>query len=274
MTNIAKISFGELQRLVQTLHGAGFTEEDAIRIIKQPSLADTMLASIRPGIVASVSPQFYPARDYTRYNQYLHSVSDQFDFLRDINRRLPRDLQIPAVWFDLDISAASGHVQSVEHLKTLHVEHDTVAKRLAVAQELVRLTQPAIYDSEFARDADSLRLNRTARRYATTGLYLVGVNLVDNWDPEKGRNIDQVRTRGQELAATEAIEAYALQAPELYQSQDGENLPYFDCAGLEQVARFAQVPYSDWNRFNRLVYFDAYRSDNVSRNYSAPSLVA
>ena len=58
MTNIAKLSFGELQRFVQTLHGAGFTEEDATRIIKEPNLAFVMYAAIQPKLVASV-PSWY-----------------------------------------------------------------------------------------------------------------------------------------------------------------------------------------------------------------------
>jgi len=37
---------------------------------------------------------------------------------------------------------------------------------------------------------------------------------------------------------------------------------------------FGHVPYSNWNRINRKVYFNSNPSDNANRNYAAPSLVA
>ena len=118
-----------------------------------------------------------------------------------------------------------------------------------------------------------MRLHRTAHRYEP-GIHRVWINLVDNWDPEKGRTVDAVRARTvRELAAVEAVGAYGLQDPRLYQSQDGVNLPYFDCAGLEQGVGFRRVPDSLWNEFNREVFFRSLSADSVSRRYAAPSLV-
>ena len=76
-----------------------------------------------------------------------------------------------------------------------------------------------------------------------------------------------------ELAAVEAVGAYGLQDPRLYQSQDGVNLPYFDCAGLEQGDGFRHVPYSGWHGFGRRVYFSSSSAGRVDGFFAAPSLV-
>ena len=215
--------------------------------------------------------RFYPQRDYSRYNPYLHSLGDQLQLLRELNQRMPGMLRVSDAWLDLD--TASQHVQGVEDLEVFYVQLGTLEATCAFNQELVRLTQPAIYDSGFARDARSMRLHRTAHRYEP-GIHRVWINLVDNWDPEKGRTVDAVRARTvRDLAAVEAVGAYGLQDPRLYQSQDGVNLPYFDCAGLEQCDGFRLVPYSIWNEFGRGVGFSSCSADSVDRNFAAPSLV-
>lgn len=216
--------------------------------------------------------QFYPARGYGRYDQYLHSLGDQLQLLRDLNQRMPSKLRVPDAWLDLD--TASERSQGVEDLEFFYVHRDTLEATWAFNQKLVELTQPSILDSGFGKDAANMQLHRTAHVYAP-GIHRVRINLVDNWDPKKGRNIDQVRERTtKELAAVEPIGAYALQDPRLYQSQDGENLPYFDMAGLEQGVGFAHVPCSHWVRLDREACFDACLSGSVPRGYAAPSLVS
>ena len=227
--------------------------------------------ALSPARAAQVIQRFYPQRDYSRYNPYLHSLGDQLQLLRDLNRQMPRKLRVSDAWLDLD--TASQHVQGVEDLEVFYVQLGTLEATWAFNQELVRLTQPAIYDSGFARDARSMRLHRTAHRYEP-GIHRVWINLVDNWDPEKGRTVDAVRARTvRELAAVEAVGAYGLQDPRLYQSQDGVNLPYFDCAGLEQGDGIRLVLYSIWNEFGRGVGFSSCSADSVDRNFAAPSLV-
>lgn len=88
---------------------------------------------------------------------------------------------------------------------------------------------------------------------------------------EEGCTVDAVRARTiRELAV---VGAYGLQDPRLYQSQDGVNLPYFDCAGLEQGDGFRHVPYSVWDEFDREVYFSSDSAGLVDRCDAAPSLV-
>lgn len=153
---------------------------------------------------------------------------------------------------------------------------DTLQETLAYSWELIESTQPAIYHSGFSTDADNLRLDETARKYAP-GVHLVEINLVDNWDPENGRSVDQVRVNaaknGQKLAGAEVLGAYALQDPELLHLQDGRGLPFCDLAGLRQGADFGQVPNFNWNSANRKAYLNSWNSDNVNRNYAAPSVV-
>ncbi len=275
MTSISQTPDGEMTQFKQNLGTAGLTLEDLRKVNKRPDLADLMVAALR---VEFAQPErYYPACDYNRYDQYLHSLTDQLELLKDLNKRMPRDLRIPKGWFDLN--PTSVHVQTVEDLESFHVEFDTLEKTWAFAQKLVELTQPAIYDSGFDRDANSMRRNiYAARWYGKPGLYDVRINLVDHWDPDKGRSVIQVRDRArgisQELAATEAIEAYGLQDPRLYQSQDGENLPYFDCAALEQGDGFRPAPYSIWDGIYREVYFGSFSAGYVDRNYAAPSLFA
>ena len=209
--------------------------------------------------------------DYSKYTPYLHSLGDQLQLLRDLNRQMPRKLRVSDAWLDLD--TASQHVQGVEDLEVFYVQLGTLEATWAFNRELVRLTQPAIYDSGFARDARSMRLHHTAHRYEP-GIHRVWINLVDNWDPEKGRTVDAVRARTvRELAAVEAVGAYGLQDPRLYQSQDGVNLPRFDCAGLEQGDGFRHVPFSLWSEFDRKVYFNSLSAGHVSWRYAAPSRV-
>lgn len=205
--------------------------------------------------------RFYPVRDYGQYDQYLHSLSDQFELLKELNRKMSPDLRIPDGWFDIDLAPFGSHKQSVEDLVTFHVELATLEQNWVRAKEWIGLTQPAIWDSGFARDANSMRLHRSARRYDCPGLYIVRVNLVDHWggSPDKSRTLDQVSDRAQrasqELASTEGVEGYSLQDPRLYQLQDGENLPYLDCAGIEQGSGFRQAPFSVWGRFSGEVDF-------------------
>jgi hypothetical protein len=78
MTNISKITFGGQQRFVQTLHGAGFTLEDAQRIIKEPELASKMFRAIElslrlpRSVVSTQQPAWYvsPERQLERVKRF------------------------------------------------------------------------------------------------------------------------------------------------------------------------------------------------------------
>lgn len=56
----------------------------------------------------------------------------------------------------------------------------------------------------------------------------------------------RAKLTGKRLASIEAIGEYALQHRNLYRTQDGVDLPFFDCAGLEQGEGFGLVSYFEW----------------------------
>lgn len=220
----------------------------------------------------------YLPHDFTAYASYLNPLADQLELLRKLNRRMPNELRLPEAW--LDINGTSDHVQGMEDLICLFVQLETPELTWAFNQELVRLTQPAVRDSGFARTAAYMRLHPLARRYAP-GVHIVRINLVAHWEPLRGRSVDQVRqemaSAGQQLAGIEAIGAYALQDPWLYQLQDGEHLPFFDCAGLQQSQpkeyyRFTRVPYL-LRRPDGSIYCSTYWAGGVLKRFAAPVLV-
>jgi hypothetical protein len=203
----------------------------------------------------------------------LCSLDAQKELLLRLNRQMPKELQCPASWLDLD--TASDHVQSVEDLEFFFVVLSTLKETWDFNQGLIKLTQPGIWDSGFGKDEAQMRLDPNAVVYEP-GIHRVRINLVDNWLPEGGRSVDRVRLHAsagsKKLAAIEAIGVYGLQNPELLQLQDGETLPFCDLAGLQQGGGFAQVPLFFWSRGYSEACFGSLSSGNVVANSAAPSV--
>ena len=266
MTRLFDMTIGQDHELKLALQNAGMTLEDAVRVAGDSQLAVAMVATLR------VDCPTYPARDFNRYTQYLLPLDVQLQRLVELNKELPKKLRVPEVWFN-DVDTSSDHIQTVEDLEFFFIVPGTVEETLTLNWELIRLTQPAVYRSGFKIDADNLRLWPNTRWYEP-GLHRIRINLVDNWDPENGRNVDDIRTRaagtGVLLASVEPIGAYALHA-ELFRQQDGENLPYCDLAGLRQVRALGRVPCFRWYRFFDGAYLGSWWS-GVYRGFAAPSL--
>ena len=171
---------------------------DLFRRVREGTLSvDAVSAGLQALIEGRAAPvssvkQLYPTRDYSRYSPYLHSLANQLELLRDLNRRMPKRLRVSDERFIQD--TPTGHDQRVENLEFFFVVLDSPEQTWAYNQKLVELTQPVIWDSGFDRSTRSMRLHRTARRYEP-GVHRIRINLVDNWDPQKGRTIDQVRDR-------------------------------------------------------------------------------
>ena len=271
MTSIFKTPYGELNQFIQNLQTAGLSPKDIRNANRHPDLFVGAVAALQaPAVVKLV--RYYPQRDFSRYNQYLRPLDKQLEFLWKLTPKLPEALRVDSSWLDVDTT--SDHVQSVEDLEVFFLVSDTLEKTLALNWELMKLTQPAVYHSGFETDAANLRLGPNTRWYEP-GLHRVRINLVDNWDPKQGRSIDQVRTRvaGTDtlLASIEPIGAYAVHS-ELFQQQDGENLPYCDLAGLQQGRGFAQVPLFRWYGIDSRAYLRSWGSGDAGRRYAAPSL--
>ena len=179
------------------------------------------------------------------------------------------------------VTAASDHVQSIEDLEFFFVVPTGALKKVIEYQvELVKLTQPGIWrSSDFDSEIDDAYLDDTAAKgmYLKPGIYRRRINLVSYWDPKNGSSIDSAREKalasGTLLAGLSAVGAYALQDPELYQKQDGQNFPYFDIAELRSGDGGSKAVYSDWRSDDREVSFDSGRSGYVSQGYAQPSFV-
>lgn len=271
MTSIFKTPYGELNQFIQNLQTAGLSPKDIRNANRHPDLFVGAVAALQaPAVVKLV--RYYPQRDFSRYNQYLRPLDKQLEFLRELTPKLPEALRVDPSWLDVDTT--SDHVQSVEDLEVFFLVLDTLEGTIVLNWELMKLTQPGFYHSGFEMDAANLRLGPNTRWYEP-GLHRVRINLVDNWDPKQGRSIDQVRTRvaGTDtlLASIEPIGAYAVH-PELFQQQDGENLPYCDLAGLQLGRGFARVPGLGWYGISSEASLGSWGSGGVDRDYAAPSL--
>lgn len=267
MARLFDMTIGQSQDFLLALQRAGMSLEQAKQVSRDSGLAASWVASLGSDFAT------YPKQDFSQYNQYLHSLSTQLYRLRDFNSRMPKKLRVPDAWFNLD--PASQHVQSVEDLECWFVWLGSLEKTWAFNQKLVEVTHP-IQDIGFARDIHHMRLHPTAHRYEP-GIHRVRINLVDNWYPGAGRSIVNVRERAlatsTQLAAVEAIGAYTLQHPVLYRLLDGVNLPYFDCAGIEQGAGFYNAPFVDWDD-RCMIYFGIIPIGGTRRGFAAPSLVS
>lgn len=270
MTNVTDEILGKFAR----------QQSDLFRRIREGSvdydyaargLQDIMEGKFVP-VVNQTPPLAYPARDFSRYDSYLLSLDDQLQRLKGLNKKLPKKLQVAARSLDLDTD--TDHIQSVEDMEIFFIVLDTLEKTLAVNWEIIKLTQPAVSRSDFETDVANLRLGPNTRWYEP-GIHRVRINLVDNWSPDGGRNIEQVRNRvagtNTLLASVEPIGAYGLH-DELFQQQDGENLPYVDLAGLQQGRGFGGVPSFGWDPIHRKAYLISWGSGTVDQECAAPSL--
>ena len=265
MTRLFELPVGKNHAFLLALQNQGFTLEQAEDVINDPSKAKLVVDALQP------TPS---VRSFNQFESLLYSLDEQKELLLRLNEQLPKEQRFPASWLT-KLDTTSNHVQSVEDLEFFFVVLSTLEKTWNFNQKLIELTQPGIWDSGFGKDETQMRLDPNTVVYKP-GIHRVRINLVDNWLPESGRSVDQVRFHasegGKKLAGIEVIGAYGLQDPKLLQSQDGEALPYCDLAGLQQGDGFAQVPGFNWNRSLRKAGFYSWRSDYVDANFAAPSL--
>lgn len=264
MTRLFELPVGKNHAFLLALQNQGFTLEQAEDVINDPSKAKLVVDALQP------TPS---VRSFTQFASLLYSLDEQKALLLRLNGQLPKEQRLPASWLT-KLDTTSNHVQSVEDLEFFFVVLSTLEKTWNFNQKLIELTQPGIWDSGFGKDETQMRLDPNTVAYKP-GIHRVRINLVDNWLPESGRSVDQVRFHasegGKKLAGIEVIGAYGLQDPKLLQSLDGEALPYCNLAGLQQ-GDFAHAPSLTWNRYYRRVYLFPSQSDGVYANYAAPSL--
>jgi len=217
---------------------------------------------------------------FSQFAHLLRPLSDQAESLRNLNKQMPKGMRVPDSWLEA-LDTASDHVQSIEDLEFFFVVPTGALKKVIEYQvKLVKLTQPGIWrSSSFDSEVDGAYLDDTAAKgmFLKPGVYRRRINLVSYWDPKNGSSVDSAREKalasGTLLAGLAAIGAYALQDFELYQKQDGENLPYFDIAELRSGGGGSWAVYSHWRSDVRRVSFRSCRSGSVYQNYARPSFV-
>ena len=266
MTRLFELPVGKSHAFLLALQNQGFTLEQAEDVINDPSKAKLVVDALQP------TPS---VRSFNQFESLLYSLDEQKELLLRLNEQLPKEQRFPASWLT-KLDTTSNHVQSVEDLEFFFVVLSTLEKTWNFNQKLIELTQPGTWNPGFfGKDETQMRLDPNAVVYEP-GIHRVRINLVDNWLPERGRSVDQVRFHasegGKKLAGIEVIGAYGLQDPKLLQSQDGEALPYCNLAGLQQGVGFARVPGFLWYRGNRKARFYSWRSGDVFADFAAPSL--
>lgn len=193
---------------------------------------------------------------------------------------MPKGMRVPDSWLK-NLDTASDHVQSVEDLEFFFVVPTGALKKVIEYQvRLMKLTQPNIWrSSDFDNEINGAYLDDTADKnmFAKPGVYRRRINLVSYWDPKNGSSVDSARSQATEssikLAGLSAVGAYALQDPELYQKQDGNNLPYFDIAEIRSGVGGRKAFYSNWRSDDRKACFYSCSSGAVDRSYARPSFV-
>lgn len=255
------------------LNQAGWTSKDIDKVIKNPSIASDMLVLVR-GVATTQRPRV--SSRFAQYKQYLNSLAEQKALLVAFNAQAG-DLAVSQVWLE-NLSTSSRHTQSLESLEVFVVMCGTLEKTFRYAQALMKFSQGQIWDSGFKIDEKSMRLHARAFAYSEAGLFRVRVNLVDNWNPEKARSVQDVYDLAAArpdylLTSVEGIFGYALQKRALIRLQDGTNLPYTDCPGIQQGDGFAQVVGFDRCSVGGEVYFSSYGAGVSDAHYSGPSLL-
>jgi hypothetical protein len=255
------------------LNDAGWTSKDIDKVIKNPSIASDMLVAVR-GVATTQRPRV--SSRFAQYKQHLNSLAEQKKLLVAFNAQAG-DLAVSQSWIE-GLSTTGRHTQSLESLEVFVVWCGTLEKTFRYAQALMKFSQGKIWDSGFKTDEKSMRLHARAFAYSEAGVYRARVNLVDNWEPEKSRSVEDVYNLAAAkpdyiLTSVEGIFGYALQKRQLIRQQDGTNLPYTDCPGIQQGDGFARVVVFHWFGINDGVRFLSYDAGFSDAFYSRPSLL-
>ena len=217
---------------------------------------------------------------FAQFTYLLCSLEEQAIGLRRLNKQLPEEMQVPDAWFD-GLNTISDHIQLIEDLEFFFIVPPGTLKKVVEYQiVLIGLTQPGMWLSyDFEEDVKNLSIDPTAdaEMYSSSGIHRLRINLASYCDTKKGNSVDQIREQAAaanvKLAGLSAVGAYAAQKPRLYQSQDGQSLPYFSIAELRFGDGGARAFYSRWGSDDRAANFISFKSDVVHLGCAKPSLV-
>lgn len=239
MTRLYDATLGQFMQLIRHLADDGnMTAEELAAVLKDPSLATTMLDALRAELTARGA----------RFDELLLSCVAQLDRLREYNAKYWdnrfTDEDFAAVDLQLGQVLANGHTQHLDDLLSYHVTFGSV-------QETIEMWM-RVYKGEFPNaelwetlvfDDEHFRLHKLAASYEPNTITVVRVNLVSHWEPEDGRTVEEVRVKAEAasetLAQLELVSIWGI-LTELFQKQNGKDLPWTDMAGTEVT-----VPGSD-----------------------------
>lgn len=261
------LKIGEGHELLLALQKAGLTAAQARRFIDDPAYAKRWVDQLLKQEIDQ----------FSKYAKLLYPISRQAEYLRSLNNQMPKGMSVPDIWFT-QLDTNSDHVQCVQDLEFFFVVPAGSIKKVIEYQiKLVELTQPRVWISpDFISEVDGAYLDDTADKsmFAKPNIYRCRINLVSYWDPKNYSSVDKARqhasANGIFLAGLAAIGAYAAQDPVLYQSQDGENLPFFEIADIRSGDGGSRVFYSFWTRYDREVCFQSDGSGYANRENARP----
>lgn len=173
------------------------------------------------------------------YKGMLLRIDEQLKRLRDYNEWYWGNVIPEEAFAAVSTSIGnkgSGHIQTVQDLKILHVQFGTDEKTFRNWLAVINGEQPNFQGSyDLFTGYRIRRLAENTIEYPP-GIHAVHIDLAAHRYPGQGRSVNEVReqVRGtpETLAHAEVLAAYALH-PELLQAADGTKLPRFDSAGYK-----------------------------------------
>lgn len=276
MTRLYDATLGQFMQLIRHLADDGnMTAEEVAAVLKDPSLANTMLDALRSRLTARGA----------RFDEFLLSCVAQLDRLREYNAKYWdnrfTDEDFAAIDLQLGQVLTNGHTQHLDNLISYHITFGSVQETLEMWMRVYKGEFPnAELWETLVFDEEHFRLHKLAATYEPNTITVVRVNLISHWEPKDGRTVEEVRAQaeaaGETLAQLELVSIWGI-LTELFQMQDGKDLPWADMAGTE-----ATVPGDDawqnclcvrWGPDGSKAWVSANWVDGRHRRWSAPVLL-
>lgn len=264
------LKIGDGQQLLLALQNSGFTAKQARRLIDDPLFAKEF--------VARFSEE--KTDRFALYKRFLFPIEKQAPDLREKNRQMPTEFQIPDSEFD-DVGTNSDHDQAYENLEFLFISLGDFQK----TQKLIRLQTMMTHGVWLAdlscEHENTFKLHKTAADYfyKKAGIYRLRIDLAANWEPVAGYSADQIwkkciKSGKKTNVGSLGNAALNVQDPKLRSLQDGIHLPYhYHTDIIIPGDGYSSTPCSGWVDDFSQVRFNLVNSDSVDRHHSAPSLV-
>lgn len=256
------------------------TSAQAQRIIENGDLIRLLLEGDLRAVDREAFMALLNRNPLDRFNDKILSVSDWLALLREYNETYWNNK-----YTDEDFARAEAllanvpadHSQSVDNCFGYHVAGESYQETFDMWYPVYQGKLPNAWRWDGLKfGKKNFRLHALAHSY-TPGIHLVNLNLVAHWEPETGRSIEQVRVQANEqcevLAQLEPVSFYGA-LTDLFQEQNGTDLPYVDLAGIEVMApglaAWRLAMYFRWSRGARRALFFARDVGGSDRHYAAP----